>query len=145
MLWQTHTVLLCMYWDEVHNPHISALRQEIKSIWVTQKTFCAFMGVTQSQLQQKRLELLFSMWWFKDGKKRSEGDIWTEVSLWKMISCRLAEGAGMSCNWRAGVDGTALLILLFISLAFFCLISIAILHWRAPFAAVHTSCNLYSK
>lgn len=80
----------------------------------------------------------------KKGKK-SEGDIWTEVSLWKITPCQLAEGAGMSWNWRAGVDWTALLILLFISLAFFGLISIAILHWRAPFAAVHTSCDLYSK
>ena len=53
-------------------------------------------------------------------------------------------GAGMSWNWRAGVDWTELLILLFISLAFFCLISIAIIHWRAPFAAVHTSWDLYS-
>lgn len=78
--------------------HFSALRQEIKGIWVTQKPFVHLWATPKVSLNNKGFMFFFAC---GDWKKKSEGDIWTEVSLWKMIPCRLAEGAGMSWNWRA--------------------------------------------
>lgn len=51
------------------------------------KTFCVFMGDTQSQLQQQRLDVIFHV-----KKKKGKDDIWADISLWKIVPCQLAEG-----------------------------------------------------
>lgn len=54
--------------------HFSALRQEIKGIWVTQKPFVHLWATPKVSFNNKGW-MLFSMWWFKKKKKKSEGDM----------------------------------------------------------------------
>lgn len=89
--WQAHPVGLCTHWAEIRVNHFSVLRQEIKGIGVAQKPSVHLWSTPRFSCNSKASMLFFCVLISKK-KKKSEGDIWAEVSLWKIIPYQLAEG-----------------------------------------------------
>jgi len=136
---QAHAVLV-MGLKNTHRDFFSVPRHEIKGIWVTQTLQCIY-GQHPKSTSLTKAGCYFLCCDFKN----CESVIWEAIIMKNDLVLTCWGVAGMSWNWRTDVDRTVLLIPLFISLGFSCLISIAILHSRGSFDAFHTSCDLYSK
>lgn len=124
-----------------YTQHFPKLRQEITGLKVNLRRL-AHLQATPELLFYNNGWMLCSMCWFFFLRKKSKWGLYLNNSRYHYEKWSHADLLRMSWNWRAEECCS---FFFFISLAFSRLISIAILRWRGPFAAIHTCCDLYSK